>query len=70
MTEQTQLETFTLDDTEYKIEDLNDEGKYYLGQLRDLQLQGERLRGSLHQVEIAAEGFTDLLRKELKSEEK
>lgn len=62
-------ETFTLNDVEYTIEDVSDEAKYYLSQLKDLQGQGERLRANLHQVDMAAEGFTKLLENVLEKDE-
>lgn len=62
-------ETFTLNGVEHNIDDVNDEAKYYLGQIKDLQNQGDRLRSNLHQVDVALEGFTKLLENVLEKEE-
>jgi len=62
-------ETFTLNGVDYSTEIISEEAKYYLGQIKDLQSQGERLRANLHQVDVATDGFTNLLENALEKGE-
>jgi hypothetical protein len=67
MTEE--VKTINFNGTEYNVEDLSDKAKYFIGQLNDLQLQGQQTRARLDQIEVASRGFTDLLGQELEKPE-
>ena len=60
---------FTLDGNSYKEEDLNNQQKYLINQIKDLQTRGASLRFQLDQVTVAQNAFTNSLIASLKSEE-
>ena len=60
--------TLVFDDNNYVIEDLSDKAQYIVGQLQDLAQQGNATRARLDQIEVARQGFTDMLRGELAEE--
>jgi len=60
--------TLVFDDNNYVIEDLSDKAQYIVGQLQDLAQQGNATRARLDQIEVARQGFTDMLREELADE--
>ena len=71
MTEIQDKPTLVFDDKNYVIDDLSEQAKYLVGQLQDLGQQGSATRARLDQIEVARNGFTELLRQELnKPEEK
>jgi len=57
----------TIDGTEYKEDDFNDEQKYMLNQVKDLQTKEEQLKFNLHQITVARQSFIDGLSKSLKA---
>ena len=59
------IETISINDTEYKVEDLSDEARYLVSQVQDMQAQGNQARARLHQIEVGMGGFTSMLQEEL-----
>ena len=60
--------TLVFDDNNYVIEDLSEKAQYIVGQLQDLAQQGNATRARLDQIEVARNGFTEMLREELTAE--
>ena len=60
--------TLVFEDNNYVIEDLSEKAQYIVGQLQDLAQQGNATRARLDQIEVARNGFTDMLRTELSAE--
>ena len=60
--------TLVFDDNNYVIEDLSEKAQYLVGQLQDLAQQGNATRARLDQIEVARNGFTEMLREELTAE--
>ena len=60
--------TLVFDDNNYVIEDLSEKAQYLVGQLQDLAQQGNATRARLDQIEVARNGFTEMLREELAAE--
>ena len=60
----------SFNDENYVIDDLSDQAKYIVAQLQDLEQQLTGNRARLDQLEVAKNGFTNLLQEELeKSDE-
>ena len=68
MTDVQEKPTLVFDDNNYVIEDLSEKAQYLVGQLQDLAQQGNATRARLDQIEVARQGFTDMLREELADE--
>ena len=47
---------------------MSEKAQYLVGQLQDLAQQGNATRARLDQIEVARNGFTDMLREELAAE--
>ncbi len=58
---------FSLNGNDYKFDDLNDEQKYVVQQLKDIQVQIERIEFQHTQVSGAKQHFTDQLVKSIES---
>lgn len=56
------------DDKEYIFNDLSDQAKYVVSQIQDLEQQARSTRARLDQIEVAKNGFNELLRQELNKE--
>ena len=69
MTEVTEKATLQLNDKNYVIEDLSDQAKYIVAQLQDLKAQEAQTKAKLDQVTVAAEGFKNLLEKQIEEDE-
>jgi len=65
MTDVQEKPTLVFDDNNYVIEDLSEKAQYLVGQLQDLAQQGNATRARLDQIEVARNGFTEMLREEL-----
>jgi hypothetical protein len=63
-------DTITLNGKEYAIESLSDKAKYMIDHIQKLREEGAELRNKLDVVEVAAQGFTQLLSEEIEPEEK
>jgi len=61
--------TVVLDGEHHIIEKMDDNGKYCVDQIQDLNTQMVQLRAKMHQVEMARAGFVELLRSALKAQE-
>ena len=57
--------TITLDDKTYTIEDLSQGAQYCLGQIQDLQQQGQMARARVDQLAMAEQGFMQALKEEI-----
>jgi len=57
------------DDKEYIFNDLSDQAKYVVSQIQDLEQQARSTRARLDQIEVAKNGFNELLRQELEKPE-
>ena len=57
--------TLVLDGENHVIEDLSDKAKYLVGQLQDLQQQANQTSARADQIEVARQGFTNLLKEEI-----
>jgi hypothetical protein len=61
--------TISLDDKEYKLDDLNDQQKYFVSQLDDIRAQKAQTQFRLDQILASESVFTDALIKSLKEGE-
>ena len=69
MTEVTEneVQTISMNDKEYKVDDLSEKAKYLVSQVQDMQAQGNQTRAKLDQIEVGIRGFTNLLQEELEN---
>ena len=69
MTEVTEneVQTISLNDKEYKVDELSEKAKYLVSQVQDMQAQGNQTRAKLDQIEVGIRGFTNLLQEELEN---
>jgi len=69
MTEVTEKEvqTISMNDIEYNVDDLSDKARYLVSQVQDMQAQGNQQRARLDQIEVGIKGFTGLLQEELEN---
>ena len=69
MTEVTDKPTLQLNDKNYIIEDLSDQARYIVAQLQDLKTQEAQTKARLYQIVVAAEGFKEMLEKQIEEDE-
>ena len=69
MTEVTEKPTLVFNDKNYIIEDLSDQARYIVAQLQDLKTQEAQTKARLDQVVVAAEGFKEMLEKQIEEDE-
>ena len=69
MTEVTEKATLQLNDKNYVIEDLSDQARYIVAQLQDLKQQEAQTKARLDQIVVAAEGFKEMLEKQIEEDE-
>ena len=69
MTEVTEneVQTISMNDKEYKVDDLSDKAKYLVSQVQDMQTQANQTRAKLDQIQVGITGFTNLLQQELEN---
>ena len=69
MTEVTEneVQSISMNDKEYKVEDVTDKAKYLVSQVQDMQTQANQARARLDQIEVGIRGFTGLLQEELEN---
>ena len=69
MTEVTEneVQTISLNDKEYKVEDLSEKAKYLVSQVQDMQAQANQSRARLDQIQVGITGFTGMLQEELEN---
>ena len=65
MTEVEPVNIVTLNDTEYNVEDMSDNGKYFVAQLGEIQKETREVKFKLDRLEVARKGFVDLLQAEV-----
>jgi prefoldin subunit 5 len=63
MTENTN--TIVFNEVEYKVEDLTEKGQHLVAQLHDIDQQIKSLNARLEQLQLAGQGFSQLLETEL-----
>ena len=59
----------TFDDKDYVIDNLSDTAKYFVTQLQDLSAQEAQTKARLDQIVVAAEGFKEMLEKQIEEDE-
>ena len=64
-----EVQTISMNDKEYKIDEISDKAKYLLAQIQDLQAQGNQTRSRIDQIEVGIRGFTQMLQDELEKPE-
>jgi len=64
-----EVQTISMNDKEYKMDEISDRAKYLLSQIQDLQAQGNQTRARLDQIEVGIRGFTQMLQDELEKPE-
>ena len=69
MTEVTEneVQTISLNDKEYKVDELSEKAKYLVSQVQDMQTQANQSRARLDQIQVGITGFTNLLQAELEN---
>ena len=69
MTEVTEnaVQTISMNDIEYKVDELSEKARYLVSQVQDMQAQGNQTRAKLDQIEVGIRGFTNLLQEELEN---
>ncbi len=69
MTEVTEneVQTISMNDKEYKVDELSEKAKYLVSQVQDMQAQANQTRARLDQIEVGIRGFTNLLQEELEN---
>ena len=69
MTEVTEneVQTISLNDKEYKVDELSEKAKYLVSQVQDMQTQANQSRARLDQIQVGITGFTGLLQEELEN---
>jgi FtsZ-binding cell division protein ZapB len=69
MTEVTEneVQTISLNDKEYKVDELSEKARYLVSQVQDMQAQANQARARLDQIEVGIRGFTGLLQEELEN---
>lgn len=58
-------QTISIDDKQYVVTDLSEKAQYCIAQVQDLQQQETSTKARLDQIQVAAKGFTDILKSEL-----
>ena len=66
MTEE--VNTVTLNDTQYNVDDMSDKGKYIVSQLRDIGNEVQKVKFQLDRLEMARTGFVELLQVEVEEQ--
>ncbi len=69
MTEVTEnaVQTISMNDIEYKVDELSEKARYLVSQVQDMQTQANQTRAKLDQIEVGIRGFTGLLQEELEN---
>jgi len=69
MTEVTEneVQTITMNEVEYKVDEISEKAKYLVSQVQDMQTQANQSRARLDQIEVGIRGFTGLLQEELEN---
>ena len=62
-----EVQTITMDDKEYRLDEVTDKAKYLVEQVQDMQAQANQTRARLDQIEVGIQGFTGLLKEELEN---
>jgi hypothetical protein len=61
------VQTISFNDKEYRVDEISEKAKYFISQLQDLQAQAVQTRARLDQIDVASQGFTNLLGAELEN---
>ena len=62
--------TVVLGGEEDEVAKMTDNGKYYVDQIQDLNIQTNQLQAKSHQIEFARVGFVSQLKAELEAQER
>lgn len=62
------VNTVTLNDTQYNVDDMSDKGKYIVSQLRDIGNEVQKVKFQLDRLEMARTGFIELLQVEVEEQ--
>jgi len=62
------VNTVTLNDTQYNVDDMSDKGKYLVSQLRDIGKEVQEAKFQLDRLEVARAGFVELLQAEVENQ--
>jgi hypothetical protein len=62
------VNTVTLNDTQYNVDDMSDKGKYIVSQLRDIGNEVQKVKFQLDRLEMARTGFVELLQVEVEEQ--
>ena len=65
MTKENEVPTISMNDKEYKVDELSERAKYLLSQVQDMQTQANQARSRFDQIQVGITGFTNLLQEEL-----
>tara|TARA_R110000764_G_scaffold69672_1_gene144085 strand:+ start:421 stop:648 length:228 start_codon:yes stop_codon:yes gene_type:complete len=65
VTKENEVQTISMNDKEYKVDELSARAKYLLSQVQDMQTQANQARSRLDQIQVGITGFTNLLQEEL-----
>lgn len=60
-------DTIVFNDVEYTVEDLSERAQHLVAQLKDVDSQIKGLNARIEQLQLANQGFTQLLQQELQS---
>jgi hypothetical protein len=62
------VNTVTLNDVQYSVDDMSDKGKYIVSQLRDIGSEVQKVKFQLDRLEMARTGFVELLQVEVEEQ--
>ena len=62
------VNTVTLNDTQYNVDDMSDKGKYIVSQLRDIGNEVQKVKFQLDRLEMARTGLVELLQVEVEEQ--
>jgi len=62
------VNTVTLNDTQYNVDDMSEKGKYLVSQLRDIGNEVQKAKFQLDRLEMARTGFIGLLQTEVEEQ--
>ncbi len=60
-------DTIVFNDVEYTVDDLSERAQHLVAQLKDVDSQVKALNSRLEQMQLANQGFTQLLQQELQN---
>jgi outer membrane murein-binding lipoprotein Lpp len=58
VTKENEVQTISMNDKEYKVDELSDRAKYLLSQVQDMQTQATQARSRFDQIQVGITGLT------------